>query len=124
MSYKPCETEPSMGSNTSRMKITSRQYISQESKMCDRIILESDGAESPECFKGPFEDEDRSQTLQFCEQIEEVSEESLQNSIHDSKVGAHSFEPISMIGQGSFGEVYLVRKKDTKPEKYYAMKVL
>jgi serine/threonine protein kinase SCH9 len=109
------------------MKISSRQqqqYISQESKMCDRIILESDGTESPECFKGPFEDEDRSQTLQFCEQIEEVSEESLQNSIHDSKVGAHSFEPISMIGQGSFGEVYLVRKKDTKPERYYAMKVL
>jgi hypothetical protein len=29
-----------------------------------------------------------------------------------------------MIGQGSFGEVYLVRKKDSKPEKYYAMKVL
>ena len=67
VSYKPCETDPSKGSNTSRMKITSRQYISQESKMCDRIILESDGAESPECFKGPFDDEDRSQTLQFCE---------------------------------------------------------
>jgi hypothetical protein len=39
--------------------------------------LDSDGTESPECFKGPVDDEDRSQTLQFCEQIEEVSEESL-----------------------------------------------
>lgn len=31
----------------------------------------------------------------------------------EEKVGPHSFEPISLIGQGSFGEVYLVRKKDS-----------
>jgi hypothetical protein len=29
-----------------------------------------------------------------------------------------------MIGKGSFGEVYLVRKKDIHPVQYYAMKVL
>jgi serine/threonine protein kinase len=92
------------------------------------VYLESEEALNTDGIRGigaQFEEEDKSQTLQFCEQIEEVSEESLQNSIHEgNRVGAHSFEPISLIGQGSFGEVYLVRKKDTKPEKYYAMKVL
>lgn len=34
----------------------------------------------------------------------------------------HSFYPIQMLGKGSFGEVYLVQKKDTG--QYYAMKVL
>ncbi len=38
------------------------------------------------------------------------------------KIGAHSFELINLIGKGSFGEVYLVKRKDTNVE--YAMKVL
>ena len=38
------------------------------------------------------------------------------------KVGPEHFHPICLLGQGSFGEVYLVQKKDTKV--YYAMKVL
>lgn len=38
-------------------------------------------------------------------------------------MGPESFEPISLIGQGSFGEVYLVRKKDSS-KKLYAMKIL
>lgn len=38
-------------------------------------------------------------------------------------MGPESFEPISLIGQGSFGEVYLVRKKDSS-QKLYAMKIL
>ena len=40
------------------------------------------------------------------------------------RVGPQSFEPLGMIGKGSFGEVYLVRKKDIHPVQYYAMKVL
>jgi serine/threonine protein kinase len=56
-----------------------------------------------------------------------VSDESLQNSLvknFDKKIGPHHFEPLSLIGKGSFGEVYLVRKNDGKQEKLFAMKVL
>lgn len=42
--------------------------------------------------------------------------------IHEQKVGPLSFEPMSLLGQGSFGEVYLVRKKDSG--ELFAMKVL
>ena len=38
------------------------------------------------------------------------------------KVGLASFEPIKLLGKGSFGEVYLVKKKSNG--KYFAMKVL
>jgi len=43
-------------------------------------------------------------------------------SRHRCKVGVQDFEMIKMIGKGSFGEVMLVRKKDTKT--LYAMKIL
>jgi serine/threonine protein kinase len=40
-------------------------------------------------------------------------------------VGPNFFEPLSLIGKGSFGEVYLVRKRDgKKDQQLYAMKVL
>jgi hypothetical protein len=60
--YKPCETEPSQLTNTSRLKITSRQYISQDSKHCDRIVLDSDGgATTPDCFRAhAFDEENKS----------------------------------------------------------------
>ena len=38
------------------------------------------------------------------------------------KVGLYTFVPIQLIGKGSFGEVYLVKKKTTG--QHYAMKVL
>ena len=38
------------------------------------------------------------------------------------EIGPHAFEPYQLLGKGSFGEVYLVRKKSNN--KYYAMKVL
>ena len=37
-------------------------------------------------------------------------------------IDLHSFDILKVIGRGSFGKVYLVRKKDTKL--YYAMKTL
>jgi serine/threonine protein kinase len=40
----------------------------------------------------------------------------------DSKIGPNIFKPIMALGKGSFGEVYLVEKTNTK--KLYAMKVL
>lgn len=38
------------------------------------------------------------------------------------KIGLQSFNPIQVLGKGSFGEVFLVQKKSSG--KYYAMKVL
>ena len=38
------------------------------------------------------------------------------------EISADAFEYLKVIGRGSFGKVYLVRKKDT--DTYYAMKTL
>ncbi len=40
----------------------------------------------------------------------------------DKKISMNDFEPITVIGRGSFGKVYLVKKKDTMLP--YAMKIL
>lgn len=40
----------------------------------------------------------------------------------DKLITLNSFKPIKLLGKGSFGEVYLVKKKDTN--EYYAMKVM
>ena len=50
------------------------------------------------------------------------SESSNQESARVEKIGPSSFHPIMLLGKGSFGEVFLVRKKNTGME--YAMKVL
>lgn len=39
-------------------------------------------------------------------------------------MGPHDFEVIEQLGKGSFGSVYLVKKKDDAQNKYYAMKIL
>ena len=43
-------------------------------------------------------------------------------SAEEEKIGPHSFKVHGLIGKGSFGEVYLVEKKNSVT--YYAMKVL
>ena len=48
--------------------------------------------------------------------------ESSEKSFTSSKISNESFENIKVIGRGSFGKVYLVRKKDTG--EYFAMKIL
>ena len=48
------------------------------------------------------------------------SEESDSNK--NDKIGPSNFICLALLGQGSFGEVYLVKKKDS--EDFYAMKVL
>lgn len=40
----------------------------------------------------------------------------------DKKISLHDFELIKVIGRGSFGKVYLVKKKDSGLP--YAMKIL
>ena len=44
------------------------------------------------------------------------------NIVDEEKIGPNSFIVHSLIGKGSFGEVYLVEKKNTKT--CYDMKVL
>ena len=43
-------------------------------------------------------------------------------AVQKLEVGPEDFEPLHVLGKGSFGEVYLVKYKDTGKE--YAMKVL
>lgn len=40
----------------------------------------------------------------------------------DKKISMNDFEPVTVIGRGSFGKVYLVKKKDSGLP--YAMKIL
>ena len=49
-----------------------------------------------------------------------TEEENITNN--KNKIGANNFICLALLGQGSFGEVYLVNKKNTN--EYYAMKVL
>jgi len=54
-----------------------------------------------------------------------TSESEVQNTIpvlEEEKIGPQSFTVHALIGKGSFGEVYLVEKKDNG--NYYAMKML
>jgi serine/threonine protein kinase len=43
-------------------------------------------------------------------------------TLEKEKIGIHSFDLISLIGKGSFGEVYLVEKKSS--HELFALKVL
>lgn len=47
---------------------------------------------------------------------------STMRSTNNPKISNESFENIKVIGRGSFGKVYLVKKKDTG--EYFAMKIL
>lgn len=62
----------------------------------------------------------------FLETIVNSLQSNLQTYVYSiilqEKIGLSSFTPIQTLGKGSFGEVFLVEKKDTK--QYYAMKVL
>lgn len=60
------------------------------------------------------------------EDIEEIEDSNYDSddlaNVKETKIGPASFMCLALLGQGSFGEVYLVQKKDT--QEYYAMKVL
>lgn len=43
---------------------------------------------------------------------------------NEKKLALESFEVIEKLGKGSFGSVFLVKKKDDPTKKSYAMKVL
>ncbi len=54
--------------------------------------------------------------------FEQVTSSYYSTENNEEKIGPHSFSIISLIGKGSFGEVYLVEKTISKA--HYAMKVL
>lgn len=56
------------------------------------------------------------------ETVDNLNESSMLNSRIEERISASSFICHALIGKGSFGEVYLVEKIDTK--KLFAMKVL
>ena len=71
----------------------------------------------------------KTQTIESDEEFDDIEE--LEDSFDGSedsdinkgeKIGPSNFVCLALLGQGSFGEVYLVKKKDS--EDYYAMKVL
>jgi serine/threonine protein kinase len=51
-----------------------------------------------------------------------TSSSSSSSSQESEKIGPSTFTPIQLLGKGSFGEVYLVKKRDTN--ELFAMKVL
>jgi len=56
------------------------------------------------------------------EDLKESEVKSSSNKEVEDKIGLDQFDIITMLGKGSFGEVYLVKYKPT--DKYYAMKTL
>lgn len=54
--------------------------------------------------------------------FEQVSSSYYSTENNEEKIGPNSFYIISLLGKGSFGEVYLVEKTISKA--YFAMKVL
>ena len=62
-------------------------------------------------------------TLSFINNEEENIHENEKTPAEKDKVNLDSFTVHGLIGKGSFGEVYLVEKKDNESV-FYAMKVL
>lgn len=62
-------------------------------------------------------------TISFLNNEEEISHCNEKNSSEKEKINLDSFLIHGLIGKGSFGEVYLVEKKD-HDSAFYAMKVL
>ena len=57
------------------------------------------------------------------EELEDSFDDSDDSDVNkDEKIGPSNFICLALLGQGSFGEVYLVKKKDS--DDFYAMKVL
>ena len=67
-----------------------------------------------------IETDDEFEDIEELEDSFDASEDSEANK--EEKVGPSNFVCLALLGQGSFGEVYLVKKKDT--DDFYAMKVL
>ena len=67
-----------------------------------------------------IESDDEFNDIEELEDSFEISEESEGNK--EEKIGPTNFVCLALLGQGSFGEVYLVKKKDS--DDFYAMKVL
>jgi hypothetical protein len=69
-----------------------------------------------------FRNDISSEENQSVSYSEQESKSPLSNSMDEEKICPQSFICHALLGKGSFGEVYLVEKKNTKC--LYAMKVL
>lgn len=74
----------------------------------DKVVEYTESDEEGSSQGGNIEED----ILDFKDEYKEVSEEQLHTQImrvKEEKIGPSLFDPISLLGKGSFGEVYLVR---------------
>lgn len=60
--------------------------------------------------------------IKIVELTEKAKLKAKEGIVKEDHVGPHHFIPSSRLGKGSFGEVYLVTKRDT--DEQFAMKIL
>ncbi|XP_065852537.1 serine/threonine-protein kinase AtPK2/AtPK19-like [Euphorbia lathyris] len=99
--------------NRSHSLVGPSSYVSQSLKFSKLTLHETE--DSMELVE--FEESSMDDNV-----IEMVEEDFLGDSLEVCGVGIEDFEVLKVVGQGAFGKVYQVRKKDTS--EIYAMKVM
>ena len=101
--------------------INNRQIYTEEGiNLIDDLDEETDINEKKEEIK--TNKEENEENFDDIEELEDSFDNSEDSLNLEEKIGPSNFVCLALLGQGSFGEVYLVKKKDS--EDYYAMKVL